>query len=275
MNKVRIAAVGVVIAVLATAGIVGYRTDAQRGTDEYTAGSDDVNRVELDVTLQRVDVTARELDLRVIPLMQGAFAEDAAIVPAKDLTVDTSSLSAGALHFKAHDRVSQQDVRFPVDEGLVSDYPFDTYSASIEFYVTYGDENVPLSLRFRSFDALFTGRLNQAVFKPGALTAHAVAGRSIGSSALAWFLMVAMWALALSVLGAALTIVSKDMGLVWPAMGWMAATLFALVGFRNAAPGSPPIGALIDYGAFYWAELLTTVSLVYVTWHGIRLARAG
>ena len=275
MNKVRIVVVGVVIAVLATAGVVGYRTDTQRGTVEYVAGSEDPNRVELDVTLQRVDVTARELDLRVIPLLHGSLAEDIATLPAKDIVVDTSSLTAGALHFKAHDRVSLQDVRFGVDDGLVSDYPFDTYSASIEFYVTAGGENVPVSLRFRSYDSLFTGRLDDVEFKSGVMTAHAVAGRSIGSSALAWFLMAAMWALALAVLGAALTIVSKGMGLVWPAMGWMAATLFALVGFRNAAPGSPPIGALIDYGAFFWAELLTTVSLVYVTWQGIRRARAG
>ncbi len=270
----RIIVVGLVIAVLTTAGIIGYRTDAQRGTTDYTAGSEDPNRVELDVTLQRVDTTARELDLRVIPLLHGNLADDGSIVPAKDLVVDTSSLSAGALRFKAHDRISLQNVRFGVDDGLVSDYPFDTYSASIEFYVSYGDENVPVSLRFRSYDSLFTGRLDDVSVKPGVLSAHAVAGRSIGSSALAWFLMVVMWALALTVLGAALTIVAKDMGLVWPAMGWMAATLFALVGFRNAAPGSPPIGALIDYGAFYWSELLTTVSLVYVTWHGIRLARA-
>jgi len=78
------------------------------------------------------------------------------------------------------------------------------------------------------------------------------------------------------VLGAALTIVSKGMGLVWPAMGWMAATLFALVGFRNAAPGSPPIGALIDYGAFFWAELPHhRLAGFNVTWQGIRRARAG
>ncbi|QUQ66527.1 DUF4436 family protein [Kutzneria sp. CA-103260] len=275
MNKARIIVVGLVIAVLTTSGIIGYRTDAQRGTAEYVAGSDDPNRVELDVTLQRVDTAARELDLRVIPLLRGTLAEDVSTGPAKDLVVDTSSLSAGALRFKAHDRLSLQNVRFGVDDGLVSDYPFDTYSASIEFYVTFGDENVPVSLRFRSYDSLFTGRLDDVSFKPGLMSAHAVAGRSIGSSALAWFLMVVMWALALTVLGAALTIVAKDMGLVWPAMGWMAATLFALVGFRNAAPGSPPIGALIDYGAFYWSELLTTVSLIYVTWHGIRLARAG
>jgi hypothetical protein len=275
MNKGRIIAVGVVIAVLATAGVVGYRTDARRGTNEYVVGSEDPNRVELDVTLQRVDVTARELDLRIIPILHGDLAEGTGDLPAKDVVVDTSSLTAGALRFKAHDRVSLQDVRFGVDDGLVSDYPMDSYSSAISFYVTAGDKDVPVSLTFRGYDALFTGRLDVAKFSSGLMTAQAVATRSIGSSALAWFLMVAMWALALAVLGAALTIVSKGMGLVWPAMGWMAATLFALVGFRNAAPGSPPIGALLDYGAFFWAELLTTFSLVYVTVHGIRQSRAG
>ncbi|MFC0434052.1 DUF4436 family protein [Kutzneria buriramensis] len=275
MRTGRIVAVGVVIAVLATAGVIGYRTDARRGLNEYTVGSDDPNRVELDITLQRVDVTARELDLRIIPVLHGNLAAGGAGLPARDLVVDTSSLTAGALHFKAHDRVSLQDVRFGVDDGLVSDYPLDAYSSAISFYVTAADQDVPISLTFRGYDSLFTGRLDDAVFKPGALTAQAVATRSIGSSALAWFLMVAMWALALAVFGAALTIVSKHMGLVWPAMGWMAATLFALVGFRNAAPGSPPIGVLIDYGAFFWAELLTTASLVYVTVHGIRRSRKG
>jgi hypothetical protein len=276
VRKVRIVAVGVVIAVLAAGGIVGYRTDTWTRKIDYVVGDDDPNRVELDVTLQRVDVTSRELDLRVIPKLHGNLAQDGAPdIPAGDIEVDTTSLTTGVLTFKAHDRVSLQDVRMGVDDGLVSDYPFDAYSASIGFFVTVGDRNVPLSLRFRAYDSLFTANIDNTVVRAGQLTTDIVAGRSLSSSVLAWFLMIAMWALALAVLGAALTIVAKGMGLVWPAMGWMAATLFALVGFRNAAPGSPPIGALIDYGAFFWAELLTTVSLVYVTAHGIRRARTG
>ncbi|MFF2744216.1 DUF4436 family protein [Kitasatospora sp. NPDC058048] len=39
-------------------------------------------------------------------------------------------------------------------------------------------------------------------------------------------------------------------------MSGMAATLFALVGIRNAAPGGPPIGSLIDCIAFFWAEAI-------------------
>ncbi|MEV6608645.1 DUF4436 family protein [Kutzneria sp. NPDC051319] len=273
MRTVRIVAVGVVIAVLAAGGVIGFQIDSSNRQTDYVVGSDDANRVELDVTLQRVDVTGRELDLRIIPVMHGNLADGFDAVPVRDIEVDTSSLTSGTLRFKAHDRVSLQDVRIGVDDGLVSSYPFDSYSAAIGFYVTAGDQNVPVSLRFRGYDALFTAAATDAEWRAGVLKANVVAGRTFSSLVLAWFLMIAMWALALSVLGAALTIVSKGMGLVWPAMGWMAATLFALVGFRNAAPGSPPIGGLIDYGAFFWAELLTSAALVYVTVHGIRRAR--
>jgi hypothetical protein len=268
-----VVAVGVVIAVLAAGGIVGFRIDTGSRRSDYIGGSEDPNRVELDVTLQRVDVTGRELDLRIVPVLHGNLADGVDAVPARDIEIDTSSLTTGVLRFKAHDRVSLQDVRMGVDDGLVSNYPFDSYEAAVGFYVTAGDTDVPVSLRFRAYDALFTAEATDVTSSVGTLRAGLVAGRSFSSSVLAWFLMIAMWALALSVLGAALTIVSKKMGLVWPAMGWMAATLFALVGFRNAAPGSPPIGGLIDYGAFFWAELLTTVALVYVTVQGIRQAR--
>jgi hypothetical protein len=36
----------------------------------------------------------------------------------------------------------------------------------------------------------------------------------------------------------------------------MAASLFALAAFRNTAPGSPPIGSILDYAAFLWTEAI-------------------
>ncbi|MFD0574689.1 DUF4436 family protein [Kitasatospora gansuensis] len=51
----------------------------------------------------------------------------------------------------------------------------------------------------------------------------------------------------------------------------MAATLFALVGLRNAAPGSPPIGSVIDYVAFFWAEGIIAASLACTVAFGLRV----
>jgi hypothetical protein len=94
------------------------------------------------------------------------------------------------------------------------------------------------------------------------LTVHV--SRAQGTKFLAGFMMVVMWALALSVLAGAWILVSRRRGLVWPALGWMAATLFALAGLRNTAPGTPPIGCVLDYAAFFWAELLTAFGVVMV-----------
>ena len=268
----RSAALLVVIAALVGGGVGGYHLERGARQVDYLFGDERPDRIELDVTLQRVDVVARELDLRLTVIPHGKYADqDVLPIPSQDLTVDTSSLTSGTLRYPAHDRVSGQDVRIAVNSGVVSDYPFDSYTAPIGFFVEAGGQPVPESLTFRTYDSFFIATVPGGTSENGSLVASIQAGRSLSTSALAWFLMVAMWALALAVLAAAITIVGRRMGLVWPALGWMAATLFALVGFRNAAPGSPPIGALIDYGAFFWAELLTTVSLVYVVVGGLRV----
>jgi hypothetical protein len=73
-----------------------------------------------------------------------------------------------------------------------------------------------------------------------------------------------------AVLGGAQVLVRKRPGIVWPALGWMAATLFALVSLRNAAPGAPPIGSIMDYLAFFWAEGIIAVGLAVTAATGIR-----
>lgn len=50
----------------------------------------------------------------------------------------------------------------------------------------------------------------------------------------------------------------------------MAATLFALAAFRNTAPGSPPIGCLLDYLAFLWAETAIVFCLITVVVAAVR-----
>ncbi|WP_342451022.1 DUF4436 family protein [Streptomyces flavochromogenes] len=67
-----------------------------------------------------------------------------------------------------------------------------------------------------------------------------------------------------------LHLVRRRMGLTWPALGWMAATLFALAAFRNTAPGAPPIGSLLDYLAFFWAETLIAFCVIVVVVRAVR-----
>ena len=53
----------------------------------------------------------------------------------------------------------------------------------------------------------------------------------------------------------------------------MAAILFALIPLRNAVPGSPPIGSIIDFGSFFIAEAVISIALISSIVMGFRHQR--
>lgn len=234
-----------------------------------TGDSKAANRIDLRVTVQHVDVIGGDLTLRLTPEPQGNLvAQDT--TPTQQLTIAVISETAPELRFNAGQIIVPQTIHASLGDGTVTDYPFDHYTTLLGFSASANGRDVPLHVILRETDPFFltklssTGTLSDAVFDDVRIS------RSRGTLILAWFIMIAMWALALSVVGSAQVLVRRRQGMVWPALGWMAATLFALIGMRNAAPGSPPIGSLIDYVAFFWAEALVAGSLTVVAVAGIR-----
>ncbi|WP_349372266.1 DUF4436 family protein [Streptomyces sp. G-G2] len=139
----------------------------------------------------------------------------------------------------------------------------------VEFSAQQGGRSVPVRLALANNDALFTAKADP-VDDPGAAVLDLTLGRSNSVLIFAAFMMAAMWALALAVLVATWFLVSRRRGLVWPALGWMAATLFALAAFRNTAPGSRPIGCVLDCIAFLWVEPVIAFCVVTVVTAGAR-----
>lgn len=265
----------IVIAGLCALGIFGYLNERAVHTTEYETGQKDApDRVEVDVTVQRMEAQSRQLSLIVVVTALGKLADhgDTSTL-AQPLTLETSSLTNTTLHYRAGERISAQNVSVGLDTGFVSDYPFDSYTTDVGFYAAINDEPVPISLIFRNADPFFGTTPTGANIGSGAATIGLRIGRSRGTLIFAWFLMAAMWILALSVLGAAWIIVRGRRGLIWPALGWMAATLFALVAVRNAVPGLPPIGSLFDYASFLWAEAIVAISLGAVAAQGVIVER--
>jgi len=268
------AALGVVLAV--AVGAAGFLAEYASRDVQYTILDEDAaDSVAVQVTVQRVDAAARELILQVLVVPQGSYADPGVqpATPAKDLVLDTSSLTTAPLTFRAHDRITARELRVPMD-GAVSFFPFDRYGVDLYFGVDAADVPVPVDLIMLDHEPGFVTRplaQDAAHHGDGYVEAELQVKRSRATFILAWFQVIVMWALGLCVLAGAVHIVRRRLGLVWPALGWMAATLFALVGFRNAAPGLPPVGSLIDYCAFFWAEALIALSLVLVTVHGVRL----
>ncbi|WP_017236505.1 DUF4436 domain-containing protein [Streptomyces sp. SS] len=243
----------------------------------YSAGGSEPDRVDVEASVQRVDAAGRELLLRVLVTPRGELAEAGGVSPTEDLTLQTSTSTRGDLSFKAHSRIATKDLPVTLTGGSITDYPFDAYAAAIEFSATQGGEKVPVRMTLTNADALFSARVDAAE-ESGTAVFDVDLARSNSVLVFAVFMMTAMWALALAVCTGSWFLVTRRMGLTWPALGWMAATLFALAAFRNTAPGSPPIGSLLDYVAFLWAETVIAFCLVTVVATGFtnerRAARA-
>ncbi|MBR7833600.1 DUF4436 family protein [Actinospica durhamensis] len=259
----RVAAV-LLVPLLCAAGILlylnGRAVEHQATVVGDTAAPD---RIELYVTAQQVSAAQRRVQLRVEVVPTGSFLEDSGVnAPAKQITLYSTSPTHSEVQFPAGRSATAQDLDMSLYGGTISDYPFDGYDTELAFAAVVDGVQVPVSMTFSDIDPFFrfsavsSRTTNHVVYQVEHLT------RAQGTKIMAVFMMIVMWALALSVLTGAWILVSRRRGLVWPALGWMAATLFALAALRNVAPGAPPIGCLLDYAAFFWAELLTAVGVV-------------
>jgi hypothetical protein len=238
----------------------------------YTLPSAAPDKLVINASVQKVDVAANDIDLRILVDPQGSLSDGKdTLYPAQDLVVESNSLSKGTLQFPANQRIASQDLTVSLEKGQVTDYPFDSYQASVAFAATAGGKQVPVDLTIAESDTFFRSTSAASVeshdFTGLRLSLH----RNAATQFMAGFLLISMWALALAVLGGALLIAGKRRGLPWPALGWMAATLFALSAVRNTAPGSPPFGCLLDYTAFLWSEAIIAFSVIYVVVRGLRV----
>ncbi|MDI3417712.1 DUF4436 family protein [Streptomyces luteolus] len=264
------------IGVVALTGLFGlgiglYVDERQTRQRVVTAGAPDArDRIDVNAAVQAVDPEMRRATVQLKVFPKGRYA-DAFGNAAEDITLHTNAPGQERLTFRQQNVNWVKVVDVALLEGTPSDYPFDRYATRIALSAESGGERVPVALRFRDQNAHFSFD-PRATGGDGAWAAFdGTAGRSRSTFILAWFMIGSMWAVGLSVAVACWLVVGQRRGLQWGALGWAAASLFALVGLRGAAPGSPPNGCLLDYAAFYWAEALIALSLVRLVAHGIRL----
>ncbi|SEK70983.1 DUF4436 family protein [Rhodococcus maanshanensis] len=246
---------------------IGERQDLD--AVHVSGASEPVDRVDIEASVQRVDAAARELTLRILVTPRGALSDDGGLSPNEDLTLLTSPDIQQDLTFRADTRISTVDVPVALSGGSITDYPFDSYLTDIEFAARQGDHPVPVTATLSNRDALFHPTVEIADTTDTAAFEVSVS-RSNGVLIYAIFMMAAMWALAIAVVIGTRFLTSRRLGLVWPALGWMAATLFALAAFRNTAPGAPPIGSLLDYTAFLWTEAIIAFCVITTVIAGAR-----
>ncbi|MFI8763390.1 DUF4436 family protein [Streptomyces sp. R-07] len=246
-------------------------TERQANDTVHTAGSRAADRVDVEAVVQSVDAAARELVLRVRVIPRGALGEEEGTAPVDDLSLQTSVATLSDLEFKAHARLAPKDVQVAITGGSIGDYPFDTYGTDIEFWALLGGKEVPVRMLFSNNDTRFSVSATPPASGQDAVV-ELWLSRSTSLLVFAVFMMVVMWALASSVLLGAWYLTTRGEGVTWPALAWMAATLFALSAFRNTAPGTPPIGCVMDWFAFFWAETVIALCLIAAVTTGVRVA---
>ncbi|MFM9370535.1 DUF4436 family protein [Streptomyces sp. Da 82-17] len=252
-------------------GIALYVDERQTRQHVFAAGaSDAADRIEVSAALQRVDPTMRRATVQLRVVARGKYADKDG-VPVRDVTLHTNAPGQERLTFRTTNVAWLKDIDLALFEGTPSDYPYDRYDARLAVSARAGAETVPVALLFRDQNAHFAVEPRATDGDGAAAVLEGTARRSRSTFILAWFMIGSMWAVGLAVAVACWLVVGQRRGLVWGALGWAAASLFALVGLRDAAPGSPPNGCLLDYAAFYWAEALIALSLVRLVFHGIRL----
>ena len=78
------------------------------------------------------------------------------------------------------------------------------------------------------------------------------------------FIMIAMWSLTIGVILLVFRVLAGQRKIEICMFSFLGALLFAFPALRNSQPGTPPIGTLSDFLAFFWAEVIIALSLLSV-----------
>jgi hypothetical protein len=263
----------VLVAVIA-ASVTGYLTSRHSTNQEsYFGDVDNPNVVDVTVWITRVDATTQSLSVTVVDIRPTGTLASPDNTFAHDTTVTTAAVGNWRAQIKAGDSAPDIDQRVSID-GAITDYPFDRYTGRLEVHAYNADgADLPLSLTVVNTDPFF-GINTKADASNGGAAVNLGVYRSMPTLIFAVFVMVLMLGLALGAVVAAFYVLHWRRGLIFPACSMMAAILFALIPLRNAVPGGPPIGSIIDFGSFFIAEAVISIALISSIVVGFRHQRS-
>jgi hypothetical protein len=236
-------------------------------------------------TIRGVDPTTGEMALRIVlgrsettagresPLFDdtGALTEDVTLVV-------NDANGQGARTLPAGQGPGTVTATIALADSRATRYPVDRYRAPVVVLAHRDgepDDIVPLRLSLRSSDPVFTIDVADDSSTADAALVDLRVSRRATVIGWAGFFVLVCWLLAIA--SASLGWTTVVHGIASPAWAWgfLIGVLFALPPLRNALPGAPPSGSLVDLAAFYWAVGIVALTLVAMvgSWN-IRVRRA-
>jgi hypothetical protein len=262
--------------------------------------TDATDHVVISVLVTGVDPATQELTAQISLRPRGALALDE-VTPAVDLKLLTNNVrSQQEFDFPQGKRMNRIEAVFPLN-GELNRYPFDRYRSTLWLVMTASARKVqpqtssgPGSTENEGLrgDHLAFGATNlqQSVIVPLTITLSAStpgikfggkvsresslkvtgiememrrADNVIGVSIL---VMLSMIGLAMSLLGMVFKVATTARKVDLVPLSISISLIFGLPALRNIQPGVPSVGALGDYVAFIWAEVIVGMSAIIIIW---------
>jgi hypothetical protein len=226
------------------------------------------NRIDVSGRIVTADPVKGDVVVRLEFTPHGSLASSDGGSLTRDLEFYVASATGKNLHeFKKGKRMNPVEAVVEIYEGEPMDYPFDKHSAELSFAFQSpgGSESVPVAVEMRGSVAGL--RIDTEYAKEHAPD-HAVIDISLERASTARFfsifIMIAMWALTFGVIFLVFRVFAGHRKIEISMFSFLGALLFAFPALRNSQPGTPPIGTLSDFLAFFWAEVIIALSLLAV-----------
>ena len=266
--------VGVVLLVLFAGGYIymlsAYKSEtgnraAELAADTQKAGE---NRIDVSGRIVTADPVKGEIMVRLEFTPHGNLAAGDVGTLARDLEFYVASANGkNTQEFKKGKRMTPVEAVVEIYEGEPMDYPFDSHTAELAFAFSApgGAEAVPAAVEMRGSVAGL--RIDTEYAKentPEHPVIDIMVERASTAIFFSTFIMIAMWALVIAVLFMVFRVFAGQRKIEISMFSFLGALLFAFPALRNSQPGTPPIGTLSDFIAFFWAEVIIAFSLLAV-----------
>ena len=254
-----------------------YRNEGANRAAELTADTAKAgeNRIDVSGRIVTADPIKGDVVVRLEFSPHGSFASGDGGMLSRDLDLYVSSATGKNVHeFKKGKRMNPVEAVVEIYEGEPMDYPFDSHSAQLSFFFEpsagkggepASAEAIPMAVEMRGSVAGL--RLDTEIAKENTPD-HAVIDIGIQRATTAVFfsvfIMIAMWALVIGVLCLVFRVFAGHRKIEISMFSFLGALLFAFPALRNSQPGTPPIGTMSDFLAFFWAEVIIALSLLSV-----------
>jgi hypothetical protein len=220
--------------------------------------------VSLGITIEAISASSGFASLRL-------SAHKGPAMPKEGVVIFSSLGDAPAIVVGPDQLVADTTAQVPFSSGSVADYPFERYELTMAFVVFAGTETSLPNIEHATGLPFHVIGVDDAAGIDATAT-HKVEEQQVtfvmtltrAASTTGWVLamMAIYWLLALGALAVTLSIVAKLRPFETRQLAWLSALLFALITFRTAAPGSPPIGTFFDFYAMFEGVAIIAASLL-------------